>query len=85
MINILETRIDGNGFSTTLAFDPSSCGESTLCAIDSLPNSFFEGKFYGDAAQESGGTLGLGEYVSPSSGNNLIGTGVWYAKDDEEQ
>lgn len=85
VINILETRIDGNGFSTTLAYDPSSCDNATPCAIDGLPNSFFEGKFYGNTAQESGGTLGLGRYVSPSSGNNLIGTGVWYAKDDEQQ
>ena len=85
VINILETRMDGNGFSTTLAYDPTSCDNATPCAIDGLPNSFFEGKFYGNAAQESGGTLGSGEYVSPSSGSNLIGTGVWYAKDDEQQ
>lgn len=50
-LNIDSSAINGNDFGTTV-----SCASAATCANGSITRSDFRGTFYGDSAQEVGGT-----------------------------
>ena len=84
VLNILETGIDGNGFSSAMAFDPSSCTD-TPCTVDLTAVSTIEGRFFGDAAQEAGGTLQFDQFILPSLDVTGTAAGVWAARQQEHE
>ena len=83
VFNILETEIGGNGFSSALAYDPGSCTDIP-CTGDLTAVSSIEGRFFGDAAQEAGGTLQFDEFALPFLDEARIGAGIWTARQENE-
>jgi hypothetical protein len=77
-VGLAETSITGNGYSGNLEQSTLALSDGKQVRIDST--STYEGKFFGTAAEETGGVLDIkGEILNETNGE-LTGHGVYTAK-----